>query len=155
MSELQWYEGPGTPDPIFWWAVEHQGHPAFYLRALMAGDFAPGAGGPKPRHVVDLEGELVTEVRCGTCELVPDPDDLEPIERSTGFGGFLGDLRRGRARWPSPTNEATCWECSDKRKSPRVDFEVGRGARKIRVKVCDRCGAALERRGSGRRVRRT
>ncbi len=114
--ELQWYEGPGTPDEGIWlWAIEHMGHPAFYLRALLPGDFAPGRS-PAARHVLHLDGarDAATPV-CGTCDKTPSVDELEPVERSTGDRGFLDAFRSGRAKWPRPTDPATCWECSDRR----------------------------------------
>ena len=102
------------PGLEWWWEVQHLGHPAFYLRTLMPGDFAPGRL-PAPRHVRPLERPaegLPAEVTCGTCGDVPRSEDLEPIERSTGQRGFLGEFRSGRARWPAPTKITSCWMCS-------------------------------------------
>lgn len=108
-----WYVGPRTPGLELWWAVEHRGHPAFYLRALMPGDFAPGQAGPLTRHASDLEGVPMAHVLCETCGARPDPADLEPIERATGDRGHLARLRQGLDRWPPPTDPASCYLCSD------------------------------------------
>jgi len=133
-----WYEDPRVPSDQLWWAVEHAGHPAFYLRALMPGDFAPGQVGPLARHVHGLDGRQLDVVQCGTCKVLePIPQLLAPIERRTHARGFLDGYRNGAGRWPSPTSPATCWLCSN----PRVaaDHEVsGRS-------VCAACAAYLKR----------
>jgi hypothetical protein len=152
----EWYEGPDTPDLEFWWAVEHRGHPAFYLRALMPGDFAPGRR-PALRHALTVDGKRPTSVlQCGTCGETPEAGDLEPIERTTGIRGFLGEYRRGRARWPQPTEESSCWLCSDPRvKATRtVAIATGTG-RTVEVSVCERCAAHLARRSEIAPARRS
>lgn len=127
----------------WWWIVEHYGHPAFYMRTLMPGDFAPGRL-PDPRHVRPLvrpdEG-LPTEVRCGTCNEIPRAEDLELIERSTGARGFLDAFRSGKAKWPAPTLSTTCWLCSN-RQAPVVGRARLRGTE---VPVCAGCAKHLER----------
>ena len=135
-QRLQWYEGPGAPDEGIWlWAVEHAGHPAYYMRALLPGDFAPGRS-PAGRHALQLDGARpATTPLCGTCEAAPSPEDLEPVERSTGDRGFLEVFRTGRAKWPKPTDESTCWECSDRH--ARVAAEVLVDGR--RVGMCAGC----------------
>lgn len=138
---------PPKPEPPpgleWWWEVQHLGHPAFYLRTLMPGDFAPGRL-PAPRHVRLLvrpaEG-LPTEVTCGTCGEVPRSEDLEPIERSTGQRGFLGEFRNGRAKWPRQTREASCWMCSG-----QAPAESPARLRGTEVFVCAGCAKHLERR---------
>ena len=133
----RWYEQDGTPDPgIAWWAVEHNGHPAFYLRAFMAGDFAPGCA-PLPRHVLDLDGEEVETVRCGTCRQSVAGEDLLPIERSTGLSRFLDVYQTRRAPWPKPTDPGTCWECSTRKTAPSAEIDKSWG----KVKVCPNCAA--------------
>lgn len=112
MSE--WYEVAVPTTAIWWWAVEHRGHPAFYMRTLMAGDLAPGRL-PLPRHVRALDGNEDAAVVCGTCEESPAAADLEVIERQTGLRDFLKEYRSGRVRWPKPTDPATCWSCSMRR----------------------------------------
>lgn len=130
-----WYEDPAVPSGELWWAVEHRGHPAFYLRALMAGDFGPGQAGPLPRHTHGLDGSQLEEVRCPTCGEVPNPNDLAPIERRTHVRGFLDALRNGLARWPRPTSPASCWLCSNPR-VPADEVVYGRA-------VCRGCAAYL------------
>ncbi len=144
-----WYESR-TPDTgAAWWAVEHQGHPAFYLRALMAGDFAPSRL-PLPRHILTLKGEPVAvdgPCVCGTCGKVPASADLDVIERPTGRRGFLDVFRAGSPRgmaWPPATDPASCWLCSSKR--DRATCRVGLDG-VGEVGVCERCAAHLEREG--------
>lgn len=138
----EWYLEAGTPDTgAVWWAVEHRGHPALYLRALMPGDFAPGRL-PLPRHVIELDGtEAPPEVRCGVCDEVPRAEDLGVIERSTGDRGFLAELRAGRRPWPRPTDPASCWLCSSR--TARADREAQVGGATVRV--CERCSGHLAR----------
>lgn len=147
---MTWYQGPGTPPvDVLWWAVEHLGHPAFYLRALKPGDFAPDRL-PLARHAYTINGTQVVErglandVVCCTCHDHVESKDLEPIERKTGLRGhvaggpsFLDVYRLGRKPWPSPTDPRSCWLCSN----PRVpaDREVGG------LRVCAPCARHLER----------
>ena len=136
-----WYKDPGTPDAgTWWWAVEHQGHPAFYLRALLAGDFAPGRA-PAPRHAATLDGDQYREgiiVTCGSCGLAPETVDLEPVERATGDHGFLTTFRDGRAPWPRPTDPASCWLCGDRKQKTQPAKTPGGPAR-----TCARCASHL------------
>lgn len=137
---IEWYREAGTPDAgIFWWAIEHQGHPAFFARALMPGDFAPGRG-PLPRHLAGLDGAAVAEARCGLCDEVPAPGDLEAIERNTGNRGFLAPYRTGRVRWPAATDPASCWQCSSRKEPATATAELGGGTA---VAVCEKCAAHL------------
>ena len=107
-----WYEAPEAPPRgTWWWAVEHRGHPAFYLRALLPGDHAPGRV-TAARHVLTLGGLVLDDVHCGTCGEVPRAEDLEPIERATGDRGHLAAFRDGRVPWPRPTDRRSCWLCS-------------------------------------------
>ena len=128
-----WYEDPAIDIGIWWWAVEHRGHPAFYLRALMAGDFAPGQS-VHERHVLLLDGKAPNasgKIRCGTCNKEPDADDLVPIERATGNAHAIDVFRTRRKRWPKKTDPTSCWLCGLKYARPRpakpkrreVDFE--------------------------------
>ena len=137
-----WYEDPGTPEAgTWWWAVEHEGHPAFYLRALLAGDFAPERA-PAPRHAATLDGVQHREgvvVTCGTCGQAPEVKDLEPVERSTGDRGFLTAFRTGRLRWPRPTDPATCWLCGDRTQKTEAAETPGGRAR-----TCARCAPHLK-----------
>ena len=138
-----WYEDSGTPEAgTWWWAIEHQGHPAFYLRGLLPGDFAPGRA-PAPRHVATLKGKQYREgkpVTCGTCGRVPETDDLEPVERRTGDREFLAAFRAGRLRWPRPTAPASCWLCGD-REAELQDVETPGG----RARACAGCAPHLKR----------
>lgn len=137
----EWYAEDDTPDRgVWWWAVEHRGHPAFYARALMLGDFAPGRA-VAPRHVLQLDGAGVTDdeaVACGTCGEAPAACDLEPIERATGQRGFLEACRSRRAPWPKATDPATCWECGA---PAREVTEVAEVPAVGVVNVCARCAA--------------
>lgn len=148
MRPVDWYEEPGTPDiGTWWWALEHRGHPAFYLRALMPGDFAPGTSGPLARHVADLSGAQVAEgkpVTCGTCgQTFSDDDDdyWDVVERQTGALGFLDALRSGKVRWPGATDPAACWLCSAPRKRAYLMVETPGG----RARACEQCAAYLTR----------
>lgn len=117
-------------------------HPAFYLRTLMPGDFAPGRL-PAPRHVRLLERPetgLPEEVRCGTCGEIPRAEDLEPIERQTGARGFLDAFRRGLAKWPQATRAESCWMCSGQ--APATEQASARGTD---ITVCAGCAKHLER----------
>lgn len=116
--ETAWYEQSGPDRRIWWWAIEHLGHPAYYLRTLLPGDFAPDQRGPLSRHACGLSGrlELVDPVRCGTCGQVPAVGDLEAIERKTGRADFLAARRRGHAPWGPPTDPDSCWLCSDRQR---------------------------------------
>ena len=141
---MAWYSvDNGVAHGILWWAVEHQGHPAYYLRALMVGDFRPEGQGPLARHVHDLDGAQVEmqPAPCGTCGQVPNPNDLEPIERVTNVRGFLARVRLplgdpGRVAWPRPTPTTACWLCNN----PRVPADhTAKGRR-----VCSTCAAHME-----------
>lgn len=144
---LEWYEGPGTPDLTWWWAVEHLGHPAFYLRALVPGDCAPGRL-PLARHILTLDGDEDAEAICGTCEQTPRAENLEAIERATGQTGFLGQYRAevdaGRRKWPTPTAPGSCWQCSNPKVRADRDHQPKRkkGGRN-KVKVCPQCESFL------------
>jgi len=127
---------PAAPGLEWWWLVLHRGHEAFYLRALMAGDFAPGHL-PLPRHARPLDAAAAPPPACGTCGEVPAAADLEVVERSTGARRFLDAFRAGRAKWPKPTDPASCWECCS-RTLPAIHDVDG-------VKVCAGCAAHLTR----------
>lgn len=143
-----WFREPGTPDGgIYWWAVEHQGHPCCYLRALMPGDFAPGRR-PLARHVLGLDGVVPAALVCGTCGEAPAAVDLEPIERATGQRGFLAALRSSRRPWPKATDPATCWLCSSP--GQRADRTAPVGPAGAMVAVCSPCARHLEAPDGGR-----
>jgi hypothetical protein len=137
-----WYEENGTPESgTYWWAVEHRGHPAFYLRALLPGDFAPGRQ-VAPRHVLSLAGVQATgPATCGTCGEVPASEDLDVVERRTGNRGFPIEQRAGRRAWPRATDPASCWLCSTRQQPATVVVEQPHGE----VAVCARCAAFLAR----------
>ena len=139
-----WYEAPESPErAILWWAVEHRGHPAFYLRALLAGDFAPGRA-PVARHAASLDGAQYREgrpVTCGTCETDPDVDDLEPIERATGTRGFLAVFRSGERPWPKATDPSTCWLCGCPPRQAYLVVETPGGE----SRSCEKCAPYLTR----------
>jgi hypothetical protein len=143
---VNWYQEDGAPDVgKWWWAIEHRGHPAFYLRALMAGDFAPGRR-PAARHARALDGSRVHgDLLCGTCGAIPDSVELEPIERHTGQRGFLQERRVGRKPWPPATEASSCWECSNRRIPATEDFALEEG---VTVKVCGQCAEHLARWGA-------
>lgn len=163
---MKWYEVPGTPNPgIWWWGVQHKGHAAWFQRAVMAGDFGPGRL-PLPRHVLTLDAVRLEEnekPRCGTCGEVPDSRDLEPVERSTGLGGWLRIYRAALKPWPKPTDPKRCWECCH-RDLPVTDqvvihkhHQFGRTKRQptedeaaLTVGVCASCAAHLTRGGEKR-----
>lgn len=138
---MTWYDETGTPDTgIYWWALEHRGHPCCYLRALMPGDFAPGRA-PALRHVVGLDGLVPVELRCGTCGEAPAAAELEPIERLTDMRGALDGQRSGRRPWPAGTDPDTCWLCSNSRERADRSAPVGPGG--APVAVCASCARHL------------
>ena len=114
----EWWElqdGRPTSYPC-WWAIEHMGHAAFYLRSLMPGDFAPKSNGPLARHAYDLHGVQMEffPVICQTCMVMPHPEALIPIERVTGLRGrelFFAQYVFGVKPWPPPTSQSSCWNC--------------------------------------------
>jgi hypothetical protein len=143
---MAWYLAPGTPDTgRWWWAVQHDEHPAFYLWSFVAGDFAPGPrSGPLRRHAGTLGGSLVRgdgPVRCGSCGAVPDVGRLEVVERCTGDRAFLTPYRSGRSPWPRATDPRSCWLCSDPAAGELQAVPVeGKDER-----VCARCAVHLVR----------
>lgn len=150
-----WYDDETlAPTMEWWWAVEHHGHPAFFLRALLSGDFAPGRG-PAPRHVLCLDGTTTPpsgSVRCGTCGEVPRPEDLVPIERKTGHRNYLDAYRSGRSAWKRPTDPETCWLCSTPHVKASNVRQLGEMApvkkkadRQSEVRVCDACERQVKR----------
>ena len=139
--EVKPLAAPEPPGLEWWFRVDHRGHPAFYLRTLMPGDFAPGRL-PAPRHIRLLERPaegLPAEVTCGTCGEVPRSEDLDVVERSTGSRGFLAAYTAGRVKWPPPTSAESCWMCSN-RKSPAIGKARLRGTD---VLVCAGCAKYL------------
>lgn len=148
MATVNWYDGDHR---ILWWAVEHQEqgmgtpHPAFYLRALMPGDFGPRSLGPLARHTYHLDGTQAEEqpVRCGTCQLIPKPIHLIPIERLTHERGrehFFQMYHFKIRPWPVPGNPGLCWLCNDPRKVADRNAEAERRLRR----VCPECALHLE-----------
>jgi len=115
---MRWWEigGHNPSHLVCWWAIEHCGHGAFYLRSLMPGDFGKYGKGPLPRHAYDLDGKQIEEfpVKCCTCNVVPDQMTLIPIERISGYSGrehFFPYYHHGIKDWPPPTDPRTCWNC--------------------------------------------
>lgn len=142
----EWYEEAGTPDAyIWWWALEHNGHPCCYLRALMPGDFRPGAR-PLTRHVKYLDGVVPNDgesLVCGTCGEVPESKDLEPIERATGDRGHLAPFRSGTAPWAKPTDPQSCYQCSSRDKAADCEHEP-KHDKSVKLKVCAGCSKHLK-----------
>lgn len=139
-----WQPSETTPSTSpCWWAIEHQGHPAFYLRSLMPGDFGPFGLGPLARHTYDLLGIQVEvfPVPCFTCGASPlDATRLVPIERVTGLRGrelFFAKYVFGLQPWPGPTDMSTCWNCCSL-ESPADKVIHGR-------RVCTLCYLAIQR----------
>jgi len=100
------------------WELEHNGHFAWYQRALLIGDFAPGLT-PIPDFVVLSRGRSANPDAppvCETCRVVPDVKELIAIERATGESHYLAPFRKGLTKWPKPTASTSCWWCN----SPRV-----------------------------------
>ena len=132
--------GPGVTDAgTWWWLVEHDGHEAFYLRALMAGDFAPGGDGPDERHVLHLDGKAPTvgqALKCGTCHKTMKTEDLVPVERVTGNRRALDVFRSRRAAWPKKTDPTSCYLCGQRKATKRSTDEKIRGRR---VPLCRNC----------------
>ncbi len=139
VAQTPWWDyDKDPPGGSWWWAVEHNGHAAFYLRALMAGDFAPGRL-PDSRHVRPLDHQGVEPVTCGTCGKVPQAVDLRVIERSTGNRAALDPFIAGRAPWPKPTDPKRCWLCNDGPGNTHARA-VGQD-----VKACPRCARHLSK----------
>jgi len=135
VTVTEWYDVEPPDSGIWWWAVEHIGHPAFYLRTLMPGDFAPGRL-PLARHVADLEGGEDADPVCGTCGHVPALSGaLEIIERRTGARGFL-EPYRASGKWPAATPADTCWLCCDRSSPPTIAREGPAGRE---IKLCAAC----------------
>ena len=103
------------------WEIEHDGHHAWFQRALLVGDFAPGRV-PSPRFVGYPNGHAHPDVppTCSTCGAVPETRDLVAVEIETDDSFFLAAFREGLKKWPKPTDPNTCWWCN----SPRVDAET-------------------------------
>jgi hypothetical protein len=96
--------------------IMHNGHEAWYQRALLMGDFAPGLK-PLPNYVITLTGEPVdpySTPKCGTCKGSPATDDLLPVERATGRSNFLEAFRSGQIPWEKAgrTKAETCFYCN-------------------------------------------
>jgi len=116
------------------WEVEHNGHHAWFQRALLIGDFAPGLV-PVPWFVVYADGRAASPLdppKCATCAAVPATNELIVIEIATGDSHFLAPTRSGLKKWPKPTDPKTCWWCN----SPRV------GAASSPA-ICEGCAAHL------------
>lgn len=95
------------------WLVTHNGHRAWWQRAFMIGDFAPGRT-PASWYVVDDEGRSAdpsVPPTCETCGVVPKVEELDVMETATGIKNFLARSRTIN-RWPRPTDPATCWWCN-------------------------------------------
>lgn len=118
------------------WRVLHEGHLAWYQRAALVGDFAPGRP-PRPEYVIysddrcaDPGGEPPV---CEGCGQVPKTDDLLLVERLTGACDFLEPFRRGRFPWPPGTDPKTCAWCN----------VAGLKLRPGYVRLCDGCAETL------------
>jgi hypothetical protein len=151
------------PEPNDWcWAIEHEGHLAWYQRALMRGDFAPGSK-PLPNYVLQLDGTLPDPEKppkCGTCGKVPSVQELVPVDRHTGTRSVLTPFRLGLAEWPPPTDPETCYVCN----CPEyvADGEVtlqdfarslpgSKSGSKKKITVCSQCATHCATVGKGRK----
>lgn len=97
------------------WLITHLGHDAWYQRALLTGDFAPGKA-PVSNYALTLDGALPdpeAPMTCGTCGQTPSASDLNATDRATGKAEFLAAFRGGQARWLKGTDPATCAYCND------------------------------------------
>jgi len=96
------------------WIVQHNGHVAWYQRALMIGDLAPGRTAA-PWHVVYHDGRVAAPYEspvCPTCNAVPMTDELQVIEIATGSRMFLAPYRALQVAWPVPKEQKNCWWCN-------------------------------------------
>lgn len=101
--------------PDCWWTILHNGHFAWYQRALVSGDFKPGKT-PRSEYIVDEDGreaDFAATPKCTTCGEVPKVEDLEPVERVTQQRGYLDPYRSGREPWRAGTNDNTCFRCNN------------------------------------------
>lgn len=99
------------------WTIEHNGHFAWFQRALMIGDLAPGLE-PRGDFVVyadDRCADPELAPRCATCGEVPATNELVAIETATGDSHFLAPFRQGLRKWPKPTPRDSCWWCNTPR----------------------------------------
>lgn len=123
------------------WRIEHLGHLAWYQRALVAGDFAPGRV-PISEYIVDEFGRSANPLstpKCLTCGVVPGVDDLQSEEVTTKRRGQLHRYRLlmgnpVRLPWPEPTDPTTCFWCN----SPTAPVVT------VGVRLCVGCAAHLE-----------
>lgn len=96
------------------WEVQHNGHFAWYQRALLIGDFAPGLT-PRADFIVWSDGRSANPdgaPQCETCAMIPDVDKLIAVEIATGDSHFLAPFRAGLQKWPKPTDVSNCWWCN-------------------------------------------
>lgn len=96
------------------WLLQHNGHPAWYQRSLLIGDFAPGRR-PIANYVLMLSGQLPEPYAhpvCGTCGVEPKSEDMLVVERATGDSSFFASFRSEERSWSRPTNSDTCWYCN-------------------------------------------
>lgn len=127
------------------WLITHLGHPAWFQRAALIGDFAPGRV-PIVNYASTLEGaEMGPELErpvCGTCSAVPMTDELDIVERTTRRSDFLAHYRK-QGRWPPPSDPDSCWYCN----SPGQMFHFSRLAYASqdseKVRLCDACDAKV------------
>jgi hypothetical protein len=143
------------PSKADWpWLILHNDHPAWYQRALLPGDFAPGRM-PMPNYILTLTGEIpkLGQVRCGTCKKKPAVEDLEPVERTTGQTGFLDRYRYGRrpVPWPEGLNPTNCWNCNNPmgNDSKEIDCDATllrkvKEQKGYKVRVCKGCAEHLK-----------
>jgi hypothetical protein len=111
-----------VPDQYEWpWLIQHhrndgQIHDAWYQRALICGDFAPGRRGVLATYIATLDGRIPgpnEALRCGTCNQRLQADDVDAVERITGETGFLRTFRLGRRPWPlTESREQNCYHCN-------------------------------------------
>ena len=95
------------------WTVKHHGHLAWYQRALVPGDFAPGLRPVADYVVEDDDGKAAAwyaEPVCRTCKKVaPRTEELDVLDDAGRRP--LARFRTGAARWPKPTAPGSCIWC--------------------------------------------
>ena len=128
------------------WLILHGKHDAWYQRALLRGDFAPGTE-PLPNYVLALDGTRPDPSEtpcCGTCGKVPKVEDLTPVERETKRQNFLDVFRnRHHPDWrpwskAGRTKPDSCYVCNSLDEVLSISGYI---------KLCAHCEGHLQRGG--------